>query len=170
MVFGKSGIMPVFLCLFTGIAVPAPVFAYTVSFIVIEAGPVQDGAVTGAANLWENGLMDVFFNAGHIVSNAHALRIDRAIFKDFPDEMQADFDEARQGGVDFFVTALLDYGAGEAPVSPGTSVGPRQVLLKVFRVEPYQKVYEQGYSGPIGDELTKAKSAARSILPHLRDR
>jgi hypothetical protein len=163
--------MSVFLYVFIAFAVPAPVFAYTVSFVVIETGPVQDRAVPGSAGLWENGLMDVFFNAGHIVSNALTLRIDREIFKDFPDEVQGDFDEARQGGVDFFIMALLDYRvSGEVPVSPGTVTGPRQVSLKVFRVNPYKKVYEQGYSGPIQDELTQAKNAARSILPHLRDR
>jgi hypothetical protein len=168
MIPGKFGTMSAFLCFFIAFAVPAPVFAYTVSFIVIETGPLQDGAVTGSADLWENGLMDVFFNAGHIVSNAHTLRMDHEIFNDFPDEIQGDFDEARQGGVDFFIMTLLDYRvSGEAP---GTVTGPRQVSLKVFRVNPYQKVYEQGYSGPIRDELTRAKNAARSILPHLRDR
>ncbi|MDR0760297.1 MAG: hypothetical protein LBF74_09345 [Treponema sp.] len=168
MVFGKSGAMPALFCFFIGLAAPAPVFAYTVSFVVIETGPVQAGVVRDSANLWENGLMDVFFNAGHIVSNAHTLRVDREILKDFPDEVQGDIDEARQGGVDFFVMALLDYPAdGKAP---GTAVKPRQIVLKVFSVNPYQKVYEQGYSGPIRDESAQVKNAARSILSHLGDR
>jgi hypothetical protein len=149
----------------------APVSAYTVSFIVIETGLVQDDTVTESSHLWENGLMDTFFNAGHIVSNAHTIRIDREGIKDFPDEVQADFDEAQQGGVDFFIMALLDYqGSGGGLQSPKTAVKPRQIFLKVFRVEPYQKVYEQRYSEPIKDELAKAKSAATSILPHLRNR
>ncbi|MDR2630955.1 MAG: hypothetical protein LBC60_08545 [Spirochaetaceae bacterium] len=168
MIFGKPGVMSTLLYCFIGLAVPAPVFAYTVSFVVIETGPVQDGVVRDSANLWENGLMDVFFNAGHIVSNAHTLRVTREILKDFPDEVQGDIDEARQGGVDFFVMALLDY--PEADKVPGTAVKPRQILLRVFSVNPYQKVYEQKYSGPVRDELTQVKSAARSILPHLRDR
>jgi hypothetical protein len=165
---GKIGTMPVMLCVFIGLAAPAPVFAYTVSFIVVETGLVQEGASPESSSLWENGLMDVFFNAGHIVSNAHTLRVDSGALKDFPDEALGDFDEARQGGADFFVMALLDYRAsGEAPGAPAK---PRQISLKVFRVNPCQKVYEQGYSGPLRDELTGAKSAARSILSRLRGR
>ncbi|MDR2071445.1 MAG: hypothetical protein LBP81_08555 [Treponema sp.] len=168
MVSGKFRAMPVLFCFFTGIAVPVPVFAYTVSFVMIETGPAQNGAAPESASLWENGLMDVFFNAGHIVSNAHTLRVDREILNDFPDELQGDLDEARQGEVDFFVIVLLDYrSSGEAS---GRLTKPRQILLRVFRVTPYQKVYEQVYSGPVRDELAQAKSAAISILSHLRDR
>jgi hypothetical protein len=151
----------IFLGAFMFFAAFVPAFGYTVSFIVIETGLVQEGAAA-SSNIWENGLMDAFFDAGHIVSNARTIRVDRERIKDFPDEAQADFDEAREGGVEFFVMALLDY------QSPNTA--PRQVSLKVFRVEPCQKVYEQGYSGPIRDELAGAKNAARSILPHLGDR
>jgi hypothetical protein len=173
MIFGKVGAIPVIFCIFIfcifiGIAAPAPVFAYTVSFIVVETGPAPEGAGLESSNLWENGLMDVFFDAGHIVSNAHTIRVDHEVLKDFPDELQGDFDEARQGGVDFFVMALLDYRASGALSDAATA--SRQVFLKVFRVNPYQKVYEQGYSGPVRDELARAKNAARSILPHLRDR
>jgi hypothetical protein len=164
MVSKKFRTMPVLLCFFIGITAPAPVFAYTVSFVMIEMGLVQDGASPESANLWENGLMDVFFNAGHIVSNAHTLRVDREIVKDFPDEVQGDIDEARQGGVDFFIIVVLDYRLSE---TSGKVVKPQQIQLKVFRVNPHQKVYEQGYSGPIGDELAQAKIAARYILSQL---
>jgi hypothetical protein len=168
MIFRKPGIKPgIFFCIFAGLAVPAPVFAYTVSFIVVETGRIEDAQGNGASHLWENELMDVFFNAGHIVSNAQTLRAGRETLKDFPDEVRGDFDEAREGAVDFFVMALLDYQAsGESP----ETAGPRRVLLKVFRVNPYQKVYEQEYSGPAGDESARAKKAAGAILSHLRDR
>jgi hypothetical protein len=164
----KSG----FLGIFIWLAASAPVSAYTVSFIVIETGLGQDSPATESSNLWENGLMDTFFDAGHIVSNAHTLRMmNRETIKDFPEEAQADFDEARQGGVEFFVMVLLDYqGSNTVSASPGTAAKPRQVFLKVFSVDPYQKIYEQGYSGPVRDELAQAKSAARSIFPYLRDR
>jgi hypothetical protein len=169
MVFRKSGITVIILCFFALSA--APVFAYTVSFIVVETGQARDGPVNGSSYLWENGLMDVFFNAGHIVSNARTLRVDREALTDFPGEARGDFDEARQGGVDFFVMALLDYRAsGGAPESPGRAAKPRQVFLKVFRVNPCQKVYEQGYSDPAGDESARVKNAAAAILSHLRDR
>jgi hypothetical protein len=157
--------MPALLCFFIGIAAPAPVFTYTVSFVMIETGLVQDGVKPESANHWENGLMDVFFNAGHIVSNAQTMRVEREIIKDFPDEIQGDINEARQSGVDFFIIAVLDYHTtGEIS---GKVSKPRQIVLKVFSVNPHQKVYEQGYSGPIRDELAQAKNAARSILSHL---
>ncbi|MDR2247843.1 MAG: hypothetical protein LBE17_14430 [Treponema sp.] len=168
MIFAKSGAMPVLFCVFIGLAAPVPVLAYTVSFVVIETGPAPAGGERDSANLWENGLMDVFFDAGHIVSNAHTLRVDGGLLRDFPDEAQGDMDAARQGGVDFFVIALLDYPAADK--TPDAAVKPRQVVLKVFSVDPYQKVYEQGYSGPPRDESAQVKNAARSILSHLGDR
>ncbi|MDR3131107.1 MAG: hypothetical protein LBU18_06125 [Treponema sp.] len=165
---GKSGIKLILFYVFAGLAGSAPAFAYTVSFIVIETGLVPDGPKTAASVLWEDGLMDVFFNAGHIVSNARTLRIDREPPKDFPDEVSGDFDEAGDGGMDFFVMVLLDYQSG-GEISHGAAVKPREVLLRVFRVVPYQKVYEKRYSNLTGDESVRAKNAARAIFPHLRD-
>jgi hypothetical protein len=164
MFFGKPGRIPALLWFFIGIIAPAPAFAYTVSFVILETGRVQAG-VSGSANLWEDGLMDAFFNAGHIVSNAQKLRVNRETAAEFPNEVQGDIEEARSGGVDFLVVVLLDYhAAGEVS---GTSAKPRRIILKVFSLDPYQKVYEQGYSGPMQDELTQAKRAAGFILSHL---
>jgi hypothetical protein len=165
----KIRLRPVFLGFFMCLAASVPAFGYTVSFIVVETGLVQGGAPASSSNVWENGLMDVFFDAGHIVSNAQTIRISQDEIKDFPDEARADLNDAREGGVDFFVMALLDYQSPNT-ASAETTSSPRRVSLRVFRVEPLQKVYEQGYSGPVRDELAGAKNAARSILPHLRDR
>jgi hypothetical protein len=154
-----------------------PAFAHTVSFMVVETGLRQEGPAMESTNRWENGLMDVFFDAGHIVSNALVLRIDRKPTTDLPDEARRDFEEAREGGVDFFILAFLDYRSQNEseqndPSHPDPT--PRRVSLRIFRVNPYQFIFEEGYSegntSPGGDELTRAKNAARLILPHLRNR
>jgi hypothetical protein len=178
---GFSRVLPGALGVFMGIAALAgpSAFAHTVSFLVIETGIRQENPAVESTVIWENGLMDAFFDAGHIVSNARNLRISRHPSKDFPDEARGDLEEAREGMVDYFILAFLDYRGTEVPGTsvPGEGVPggsraskPQQVSLRVFKVNPYGKIYEQGYTGAMKDESVRAKKAAGLILPHLRDR
>ena len=150
----------------------SPVFAATISILVIETGVREGGAVHESSNLWETGLLDVFFDAGHIVSNAPIMRLNKSPDKEIPDEARGNLEEAVQGGADFFILVLLDYQGAAAAVPP--KIKPQGVSLRLFRTRPYKFLYEQVYSDeaqtPGNDELTKAKGAARLIIPHLGDR
>ncbi|MDR2363854.1 MAG: hypothetical protein LBD65_05515 [Spirochaetaceae bacterium] len=150
----------------------SPVFAANISFLVIETGIREEGAVHESSNLWETGLLDVFFDAGHIVSNAPIMRLNKSQNKEIPDEARGNLEEAIQGGADFFILALLDYQGAAAANAP--KIKPQAVSVRLFRTRPYKLLYEQFYSDgaqtPGNDELTKAKGAARSIIPHLGKR
>ncbi|MDR0689894.1 MAG: hypothetical protein LBG08_06480 [Spirochaetaceae bacterium] len=168
----KGGYILVLLWL--GLVVP--VFAANISVLVIETGVREGGAVHESSNLWETGLLDAFFDAGHIVSNAPIMSITMSVTKsqskEIPDEARANLEEAVQGGADFFILVLLDYQGVTA--ANALQIKPQAVSLRLFRTRPYKFLYEQVYSDgahtPGNDELTKAKGAARSILPHLGDR
>ncbi|MDR0584420.1 MAG: hypothetical protein LBG57_08755 [Treponema sp.] len=144
--------------------------AATVSFLVIETG-LPEGAGTGAySGLWESGLLDVFFEAGHIVSNAPVLRLAQKPAGVFPDEALPDLAGAVEGGADFFILALLDY---SAPPN-GLIQKPRHVSLRLFQTGSRRLLYEQQYNdtGPDNPDLAyeSLKRAARDLVPHLNDK
>jgi hypothetical protein len=149
---------------FTAPAALVPVSAHTVSFIVVETGLPPEQGVSEYSGFWENGLLDTFFDAGHIVSNAPVLRLDAPPSKQFPEEAAGSLDEANAGGADYFVLALLDYRAGSAS-------GPGQVSLRLFRISPFRFIREEKFTGPqsarAGEDFISAKQAALKILPYL---
>jgi hypothetical protein len=155
---------------FISAAALVPVSAYTVSFMVVETGLPEGQGASGYSSFWESGLLDVFFDAGHIVSNAPILRLGAFPAKQFPDEAAESLSGANAGGADYFVLALLDYRENGAPdTSP--SPRPKQVFVRLFKTGPFRFVREEKFAGPLktqtGDDFISAKQAAMKILPYL---
>ncbi|MDR2758082.1 MAG: hypothetical protein LBB78_01740 [Spirochaetaceae bacterium] len=148
------------------------IFAANISFLVIETGIREGSPVNESSNLWETTLLDVFFDAGHIVSNAPIMSLPNPQGKELPDEARENLEDALRGGADFFIVALLDYQGAAAINSP--KLKPQEVSLRLFSTNPYKIVYEQSYSAlmqsPGNDELANAKRIVRMIIPHLGDR
>ena len=144
--------------------------AATVSFLVIETGLPKEAGNSVHSGLWESGLLDVFFEAGHIVSNAPVLRLAQKPAGVFPEDARPDLAEAVEGGADFFILALLDYSV------PANELiqKPRHVSLRLFQTRPHKLLYEQQYNdtGPnsLDTVYENLKRAARGLLPHLNDR
>jgi hypothetical protein len=144
----------------------------TVSFMVIETGLVEETPTVESSRLWEDALLDVFFDTGHIVSNTPILRISEKPQKNLPDEARVSLGEAAEGGAEFFIVAVLDY---QNP--PGAELllsKPRSVSLRLFKTEPYRFLYSQEYTPTeihITDssEMANAIRAARGIAAHLND-
>jgi hypothetical protein len=147
----------------------SPLSAATVSFLVMETGPEETAGVREFSSLWENGLMDVFFDAGHIVSNAPVMWLPGKPDKDFSGEALSYLDQAEAGGADYFILVLVDYGkAGKGQRKPDA------ISLRLYKVRPYKLLFEQPYiQGEVlsmKDEFTKVKDTARKLIPHLNDR
>jgi hypothetical protein len=156
--------------LFLFIVAGFPLSAATVSFLVIESGLSEESGSSSWSRLWESGLLDVFFEEGYIVSNAPIKRLELKSPKLFPDEALEDLNEAVEGGVEYFILALLDY-----PPPAGTEIPcPRNIILRVFRAGPRQLLYEQHYAGGAflnrGDEFARIKQSIRGLIPHLADK
>ena len=153
----------VFLAFFTII----PLSAATVSFLVIETGLEMDAGFNQHSGLWENGLLDVFFDSGHIVSNAPILRLEQRPTEIFPPQAQGDLDDAVEGGVEYFIVALLEF-----QNSGATGLWPGQVSLRLFRVQPFELLYEHKYSdtGPSGvnEERNSIRQAVRVLIPRVK--
>jgi hypothetical protein len=147
-----------------------PLSAAMVSFLVIETGLPEECPASTWSSLWENGLLDVFFEEGHIVSNAPIRRLDGIPQGMLPDEARGDLDEAVEGGAEYFILALLEY-----PTPAGQEIRrPRTISLRVFRASPYRFIHEQRYAEAalptMNEEFKSIKQSVRGLVPYLFDR
>ena len=169
---GFSARLPVrvFIVLWAGFLPVSSLFGATVSFLVLETGLEEAQGASRYSSLYESGLLDVFFDAGHIVSNAPILRLPGAPKQAFPEEAMHDLEEAVEGGMEYFVLAQLDYA-----VPPGGTIEkPRNVFLRIFRLRPHKLIYEQRYDGKalptMDDEFLEVRQRAGELTRHLNDR
>jgi hypothetical protein len=156
----KRPLITLVLCALIGF----PLNAAAVSFLVIETGLPPGSEGNRYSILWEDGLLEVFFDEGHIVFNAPMMRLDRKPSAAFPREAQNSLDEALGGGAEYFVLALVDY----------SILTPRNVSLRLFRTRPYKMLYEQQYadrdSRTEKEEYANVKQAVLGLVSHLNDR
>jgi hypothetical protein len=106
-----------------------------ISFYVIETGVPANIERKRCSELWENALMDVFFDSGHIVSNAPMLRLNSKPTGGIVEAARVRIDEAADGGSDYIFIAMLDY----LPDAPA----PREVSFYAFRISNPQIIYEK---------------------------
>jgi hypothetical protein len=145
--------------------------------MVMEAGLGEEQRINESSILWENNLLDLFFEEGHIVSNAPVTRLPVgeepprrfAPGEALPRSMEEDFEEARQGGADYFVLALLDFRG-----ATGRALKPQSVCLRLFRIRPPELLAEQWYTGGGAlsppEERENVKNIARRLLSRLSNR
>ncbi|MDR2595952.1 MAG: hypothetical protein LBC76_01405 [Treponema sp.] len=136
--------------------------ASTVSFYVVEAGK-NEKADSKISDLWETAFMDVFFEAGYIISNAPVMQLARC-----PSNILqiVDFKEAAYCGIDYMLIVLLDYKQGEAR--------PEEISFYVFKVNKREKITEskirqRTYSRNAREEYDNMKSIARGFVPYIGD-
>ncbi|WP_461246659.1 hypothetical protein [Treponema sp. R6D11] len=148
----------VVLVVITGILLTFSVGAATVSFYVVEAG-INEEADKKASELWETAFMDVFFDAGYIISNAPIMRLEKSP----SDILQVvDFKEASVCGIDYMLIVLLDYKIGQ-PV-------PEEVSFYIYKVTKKEKVFESKIRQkqvPLRDDFSNMKSIARGFVPYI---
>jgi len=120
----------IFTLLFCAFILP-PLFGATVSCLVIETGP-SGGPKSQYSAMWENNMMDVFFDTGHIVSNARMIRLERKPAENFPGEAEKEYQEARASGMDYFLIAIIDQN--------------QTVSLRLFNTNSRQLIKEQVYA------------------------
>ena len=160
--YKRLGGLLIFLCL-----ISFPVSASMVSFLMVETGLREEAPSTQYGSVWEGGLMDAFFNAGHIVTNSPMARMDYKP-EGLTRELEADLDDAILGGAEFFVLGFLDYGADGGRTLPNTmilyvySTGTRDLI--------YQAEFIAGSGRSLDEEYRIAQSAGQIIINYIRNR
>ena len=147
-----------------------PLSASMVSFLLIETG-LKTGSNSGEyTNVWEDGLMSAFFDAGHIVSNSPVMRLENVTASDLegnilPAQAQEDFSDAARGGADFFIMAILEYN------SQGGRYKPQMISIRIFSTVSRGLIYEHRFPAGTGanlrDEYNKAQETARIIAAQI---
>jgi len=145
--------------LFIGIIAAPALWAANVSVLVIESEQGGEKQRAQYAHLWENELLNALFESGHIVTNSPVITVDEKITDDFPAEAERDLENARDGGMDFFLIAIINYAT------------PR-VSLRLFDIKSTKKVLEQNYAittfRNTNDEMDRIKTATRVLAAHVR--
>jgi hypothetical protein len=150
----KTAVIGMFIAIFTVF----PLGAATVSVLVMETG--NPGEQTGQYSImWENGLLEVLFETGHIVTNSPRVSLDEKPADGFPGEAEKEFEGAKEGGMDYFLIATVDY-----PQS--------NVTLRLFKTNSPQMLREQKYAVTtfrnIKEEYEKIKTAAGTMAVYLK--
>jgi len=146
-----------------GLTVSFSCFASMVAFYVVEAGGNENMENTRQGIIWENAFLDVFFEAGHIVSNAPLLRLDSMPQGDLLRSVAYDVIDDRSGGIEYVIIALLDYS--------NNTMSPRKVTFYIYNVSTREKVLEREVPGRTyrnaREEFDDIKSMARGLVPYV---
>ena len=144
-----------------------PAFATMVSFLVVETGIGEEIASSQYSSLWEGALMDVFFDAGHIVTNHPVARMQEKPGLELPDIIKIDFYEALEGGAEYFLLGYLEYKNSEEIAVPV------QITLKLYKLESRELIYERIFPAGNGNNLNEdyqlAQRAGQTIISRIKD-
>ena len=148
------------LALFIVVIALSPLSAAMVSFLVIESGQLRGSTISRQVGLWEDNLSDIFFESGHIVSNAPALQLPHKPEEGFPSEAERDFIDARNGGMDYFVIVIIDHPA------------PHNASIRLFSTSSPEILFEHTHTariyGSLRDENEAIKNSIITLSAHLR--
>ena len=145
-----------------------PASASMVSFVIIETG-LMEGTVDPQqyASLWEGSLMEVFFDAGHIVTNGPIMRLESRP-GGLSGSLEAGFEDALSGGAEYFIMGFLEF------TFQGTRQIPSGITLKIYETNSRELIYEQEFAAGTGrntnEESNIAQSAGRIIVSYIRNR
>jgi hypothetical protein len=91
--------------------------------------------------------------------------------REFPDEARRDFEEAVEGGMDYFILAMLDF----PPPAANEIPKPKIISLRIYKTHPYKMIHEERYTASgaasaMDDEFTSIKKIAGGLISHLDDK
>jgi hypothetical protein len=162
MAFNKLYWLLIIFALFGG----GLLFSETVSVIIVETGIPEEAPIIESSRNWESGIMETFFEYGHIVSNAAMLRLNADQANPYPSEQVINLDDIRDGGAAFYVLAVLHYNEAN-----GTDSVPSSIALRLIQLRSNKVLYEQQIDGSkidIQNELKYAMQAAEALIPYVK--
>jgi hypothetical protein len=149
----------VIIGLFIGIMSAPALCAANISVLVMESGENIENTGNQYPIIWENEIMAILFDAGHIVSNSPKMHVAGKVENDLPAEAEREFIEAKDGGMEYFLVALIDYAAP-------------MVILRIFDIKSTKKVLEQKYAitsfKNTKNETDRIKTAIRVLSAQIK--
>jgi len=150
---GKSFVVGLCLCAL----VAAGLCATNVSFLVMETGLPPESAASQYSAVWENGLLEVFFESGHIVSNAPRVRLaDATVPEGFPPDAEKHYRDAIAGGMDYFLIAIVDHLSHD-------------VSLRLFSTRSGDMIAQMSYAGSaVWNTREERENIRRAVMEMAR--
>ena len=153
----KKFIVPVlFFCVFAVF----PLNAANVSFLIMENGLPKGSRTSQYSSMWENGFFEVFFDMGHIISNCPVMRLFDDPSDNLPYEAEKDFEEAKMGGMDYFIVAIVNYPSPQGAEIPK----PRNVVLRLFNTASDSMVFEHVHSDTIQKSGKEEYESVKGVI------
>jgi hypothetical protein len=135
-----------------------PLGAVTVSVLVMETG--SPGEQSGQYSImWENGLLEVLFETGHIVTNSPRITLIGKPADGFPDEAEKDYEGAKLGELDYFLIAIVDYALSNVSLRLFDTNSPKMIREQKYTVTTFRNIKE---------ENDKIKTAAGDMAVYLK--
>jgi len=136
--------------------------ASMISFYVIETGLSENAVRQQHSILWENAFMDVFFDAGFIVSNAPILRMEKKPAGDILASAAISLNDMRELGIDFIMITQLDY--------ISDSQAPVDISFYIYMITPEEKLLlekqiKRNSNKVVREEFNELKTIARGFIP-----
>jgi hypothetical protein len=152
----------------------SPLFCANISILVIETGlqdgkPLRGGEVT---SLWEAGLMDVFFESGHIVTNVQSFALKETPAGGLPPAVGSHISDAGDAGVDYFILACIGYEQVQEESRAAEPAKPAGIEFTMYRVRPEKRVWMEriDFGGKVyggKEQRARVRRAALSLLARL---
>jgi len=136
-------VLPLLAGLFLGLITAFPLDAANVSFLIMETGQSIEDPAGQYPVLWESGLLDVFFESGHIVTNFPIIQIVKKPADDFPGEAKEDFENAQKGGMDFFLVGIVDYTQSGVSLRLFSTKSPKMIQEEKYAVKTFKTSKEE---------------------------
>jgi hypothetical protein len=159
-----------FVFIFSIFFVPSSmIFAMNISIMVIQTAPDAGSSVEGFVRLIEDNVMDVFFDAGYIVSNAHFKHLKKIPAAEISKEIKPEFNEALEGDVEYFVLIIIGY----KDVDQDGETKPETIFFRLYRVAGNSFITEEKLAignMPYEEALKKVKAASGKLIPFMRRR
>jgi len=157
----KKGLL---IAVILGFFLNTNVWASMVLFYIVETGLPENGQISQQSVAWENAFMDVFFDAGYIVSNYPILRMETKPSADILQYISINFSEARNMGINFLIITQLDYNAG--------SQYPAEITFSIYKTATNEKILERQLQGrtyrTTREEFDDIRSIIRNLTPYIR--
>jgi len=133
--------------------------ASLVAFHIVETGIPENRQPYQYTGIWEDAFMNVFFDAGYIVSNAPVLRLETKPSDDILNYVLNGNSEIRNFGIDYLLIAQLDYN--------GDTRQPAEINLVIFRVITNEKIYERKIEGKTYRSTREGQADIETIIRGL---
>ena len=135
-----------------------------VSFFIVETGLPEGRSNNDHSVQWENAFMDIFFDAGYIVSNSPIVRLQTNPQDDLLRSAGINIMETRNWGVDYVVIAQLDY--------VSLTQSPEKISFIIYRVNTNEKIFDRQIDGKsyrsVREEYDDIRSIVRALVPFIK--